>query len=226
MKRAHLTTGQQRLLDRFTIAGGVVEYVVVECDEASQAATEQARRSAVTAGMNAIQHGTDAWANAASNAPEAKRSGLLDVEEIPSMSAKRLNHTEFFGPRYDFERQGLIVRGKGTFLNEFFFYLDEPISANIIPSDKIDHGVGTGYAYAFSFPPYGLSLPPEEVGELFEKINSFILGGVTNQSVIFQWPTNWSNYFDDGEEWWGSFLWSFANPGSSQIAVLAASTTD
>lgn len=142
------------------------------------------------------------------------------------MAGERISKDEFLGPRYDFQRRGLIVRGKGTFLNEFFFHSDDPTPDNIVSSDNIDDGIGVGYAYAFSSPPYGVQVPAEDIAVLFEKINSFILGGMNSKSVIYRWPTDWSNYFEAGDEWWGSFLWTFANPGTLQIVVLAASTTD
>jgi hypothetical protein len=52
------------------------------------------------------------------------------------------------------------------------------------------------------------------------------MGGVTPQSIIYEWPVDWSNFFVAGQEWWGSYLWTFASPGTHQIVVLAASTTD
>tara|TARA_R100001132_G_scaffold27455_1_gene33721 strand:- start:17013 stop:17204 length:192 start_codon:yes stop_codon:yes gene_type:complete len=61
--------------------------------------------------------------------------------------------------------------------------------------------------------------------ELFDKFLNVIICG-SEDSIIFQWPTNWSNYFEAGDEWWGSFLWSVSNPDGNQIVVIAASTTD
>lgn len=142
------------------------------------------------------------------------------------MRGERISHREFLGSRYDFERHGLIVRGKGDIRNEFFFYSDAPEPINIIPQERFDNGNDAGYAYAFSDTPYGIQMPREELGELFECINDQILGGISSDSVIFRWPTDWTNYFDDGKEWWGSFLWTFSIPGTSLVIVLAASTTD
>jgi hypothetical protein len=52
------------------------------------------------------------------------------------------------------------------------------------------------------------------------------LGGVADDSVIDQWKTDWSTYFDAGHEWWASFLWSLARPNTNNIVVIAASSTD
>src|SRR5262249_9647008 len=119
----------------------------------------------------------------------------------------RLSREEFLGPRYDLERGRVVLPSSGT-----------------IPG---------GYAYAFSDPPYTLSdyankrrVSEEEASELFHAVNREVLGGLTPESVIFQWPDDWSSYFESGKEWWGSFLWTLANPGLGRIVVLAASTTD
>jgi hypothetical protein len=66
----------------------------------------------------------------------------------------------------------------------------------------------------------------QEPSQLFDAINREVLGGITDRSIIFQWPDDWSNYFESGKEWWGSFCWTFANPGVDRIVVLTASTTD
>jgi hypothetical protein len=49
---------------------------------------------------------------------------------------------------------------------------------------------------------------------------------LTDETVIYSWPTDWASYFDAGQEWWGSFLWTLANPGENRIVVLVASATD
>jgi hypothetical protein len=100
------------------------------------------------------------------------------------------------------------------------------IPENILPREMIDDGIGSGFAYAFSDTPYGVWLKPPERGQLFEQMCSVVLGGITDDSVIFEWPTDCSNYFDAGHEWWGSFLWSLGHPTTGRIVVIAASTTD
>jgi len=84
-----------------------------------------------------------------------------------------------------------------------------------------------------SDPPYTLydhsskrRVSEDEATELFHAINREVLGGLTPESVIFQWPDDWSNYFDSGKEWWGCFLWTLAKPGLGRVIVVAASTTD
>lgn len=38
--------------------------------------------------------------------------------------------------------------------------------------------------------------------------------------------TDWSNYFDAGKEWWGTFYWTVFNKKNNTIMVLGASETD
>ena len=85
---------------------------------------------------------------------------------------------------------------------------------------------GSGFAYAFTDTPYGLWIKAPEVDRLFEDVCSTVLGSVTDDTIIFEWPTDWSSFFDAGHEWWGSFLWSLGQPAAGRIIVIAASTTD
>ncbi|MEX1028308.1 MAG: hypothetical protein WD049_09960 [Candidatus Paceibacterota bacterium] len=227
MKQASATEGQQRLLTRFSEAGGVVEFVFLDYED--DASNERMHYAAVLAALKEIQRRADDYAERTSKEQGIPTSRFfqvnIDSEAAKTLTPRRITWTEFLGPRYDFDRDGLIVRGKGDFLNEFFFFRDRETRDNIIPSNRIDDGVGTGFAYAFSSPPYSIQLPAGELGELFDKFVQFIVFG-SNESLIFEWPTDWSNYFDAGKEWWGTFLWSISNPGSSRIVVIAASTTD
>lgn len=215
MKNSELSDGQRRILQRFDEAGGVVEFGFLECDLPEESvACEQTHKQAALLFMEEVSRRSSYY--------QVKN----DEDKARTLVGRRIDHREFLGPRYDFDREGLIVQGKGRFLNDFFFYSDPATPENIIPPDGIDYGIGIGLAYAFSAPPYRLQMTAEESGETFNKLLSFVLGGVYSNSIIFLWPTDWSNYFDDGNEWWGSFLWSFANPDTNQIAVIAASSTD
>lgn len=100
------------------------------------------------------------------------------------------------------------------------------IRESILPRELIDNGTGSGFAYAFSDTPYGVWLKAADRGQLFEQVCSTVLGGITDDSVIFEWPTDWSSYFDSRHEWWGSFLWSLGHPDTGRIVMIAASTTD
>jgi len=228
MKPATLSVERKRLLKRFANAGGVVEFLFFEC-EATQdnIASEATHRRAILAGMDFIRQRSDEQLNMPSGTFRSESSDYpqisFDKELMTGIRGRRIDYIEFLGPRYSIERKGLIVRGKEKLLNVNFFYKDPARQRNILPEVEDDR---KGFAYAFSSPPYPIHLKAEELGELLEKFLTVVLGGVSGNSLIFQWPTNWSNFFETGDEWWGSFLWSFANPSSQQIAVIAASASD
>ena len=234
MKLATVRDRKKQMIQRFYEAGGVVDFVFVECDEPEDDVSEEAtHRRAVLTGMQTLQQRwddhVDERVSRKGNPDEAKSKYFqfrIDSEKSRMIRGKQINHREFIGPRYDFKRGGLIVRGKGSFLNEFFFYSDAPASENIIPPYGIDYGVGTGFAYAFSSPPHSIGFDALTLGNLFEEFLTRVIGGVDRKSLIFQWPTDWTSYFDRGDEWWGSFLWSVTHPYSPQIAVIAASSTE
>lgn len=227
MKQAELTEDQQRLLQRFEEIGGVVDFVTFECED--DALSPSAHHQAVILGLKDLQQRADDYAERTSRDMEIPRSRIwqvsIDEEAADRIAPKAITWQEFLGPRYDFDRSGLIVCGKGQFLNEFFFYADTAKRENIIPNERVDDGSGTGFAYAFSSPPYTIQIPAKELGPLFDEFLKMIIGG-SETSTVYEWPTEWSNYFDAGKEWWGSFLWTVSNPGCNRIVVIAASTTD
>ncbi|WP_339684915.1 hypothetical protein [Gimesia maris] len=227
MKLATLSTEQKQLLESFSDAGGVVDFILFECDE--DTSNYEIHRKAVILGFKELQRRCSEYAKRSSeehNYPISNYFKInIDEDAAQSLQPVQISWVEFLGTRYDHERQGLIVRGKGNFLNSFFFYTDPAKKRNIIPSEEIDYGIGTGFAYVFSSPPYNIQLSADDLGEFFDKFLNVVISGAAD-SIIYEWPTNWSNYFEAGDEWWGSFLWSLSNPESNQIVVIAASTTD
>lgn len=204
--------GQQKVLERYRAAGGVAQFVFLQCGKDEDPEEVGTHRRAVMMGMRKLQ-------------PWASPVGIEN--SVPTdLAPQRISWQEFLGTRYDYERQGLIVRGKGEFLNEFFFYSDPACLEKMIPDDAVDCGMGAGFAYAFSDPPYGMNiLPREGLGTLFDQFLEVVLQGTANL-VIYQWPTDWSDYFADGREWWGTFLWTLSRPGDRDLIVIAASATD
>lgn len=230
IRPATLSDGQERILHRFDEGGGVVDFQIFDAADETLCG-EALHRLAMLEGMKQIQQRSEDYAERTSKQMGIPNSKIyqvsVDWDSADEITGTKIDHQTFLGARYSFARGGLIVHGKSSpFLNDFSFYKDEPKKENIIASDGIDNGIGTGFAYACSSPPYSMQITANELGELFEQIIRFILGGVDDATVIFTWPTNWTNYFDAGDEWWGSFLWTVANPGSKQIVMIAASSTD
>ena len=96
---------------------------------------------------------------------------------------------------------------------------------------------------AFCEPPYGTRFGDGHLQALFREWLG-LLGLEANVEVqVLSWVDNfnldwlasdepdpardpWSDYFDDGLEWWGVWCLSIWNPQRRTLSVLAASTTD
>jgi hypothetical protein len=214
MYKAVLSESQTAILKRFDEVGGCVNYVVFDCDSSAEDITlPETHRYATIAALETIGQ---RWAEHAVKASKEQNVPIekifvlkIDFERAKAIQGKKITYQDFFGPKYDFQQKQ-------------FFDRDAWMGTDCV-----------GYAHAFSDPPYTLHddaqmkrISMQEATELFHRINQEVLGGITPQSIIYEWPVDWSNFFDAGKEWWGSFLWTFANPGTHRIVVLAASTTD
>jgi hypothetical protein len=211
MIRSQLTASAERLLERFRSVGGVVEYAAWEFEGGI---VEDAHRSAVVQTVEQL---------AIANEPERAVATPIGL-------------AEFVGPLYDFSCGCLI-------LNAVFHdvaYRDLTYSGGAdyrrvcdgrpvrLPSSSGGDYLTNGYAQAFTEPPHGLSskLEPSEIDELFRALNQELFGSLGDHLSIQAWSTDWSGYFQPGQEWWGSFLWSVHWPARQRIVVVAASTTD
>lgn len=80
------------------------------------------------------------------------------------------------------------------------------------------------YMYAFTDPPYGLRCKPDEKNQICIQTLERLFGDI-NDFIIRKWSTNWSTYFNAGNEWWGAFLWTLVADNGRGWWV-GASTTD
>ena len=78
------------------------------------------------------------------------------------------------------------------------------------------------YWYAFWETPHPSGYGPDD----FREVNSVLFPEGTDQLEIYEWTTDWSNYFDDGCEWWGTACWSIYDKRLNRYIVIMASTTD
>jgi hypothetical protein len=67
------------------------------------------------------------------------------------------------------------------------------------------------------------------VQAVFEEIRDFILPPLKS-SEILDWTSRElpevSDYFVDGMEWWGAFLFSIHIPALQRLTIIAGSSTD
>ncbi len=78
------------------------------------------------------------------------------------------------------------------------------------------------YWYAFWETPHTSGYGPDD----FRKVNSVLFPNGTGELEIYEWSTDWSNYFDDGHEWWGAACWSVYDKRMDRYVVIMASATD
>ncbi|MEM9007689.1 MAG: hypothetical protein AAGE59_29710 [Cyanobacteria bacterium P01_F01_bin.86] len=99
---------------------------------------------------------------------------------------------------------------------------------------QINHGVITavetsqpdeppGLGYAVCEPPHGTS---DDSMPLLTELVTTLFSGFSEPHTIYQWNSDWSNYFDHGKEWWGTFFWTVHLPQSQVVVGMGASTTD
>ena len=83
-----------------------------------------------------------------------------------------------------------------------------------------------GYAYALALPPYGLRpATQEDVDTICARLVTGLFAGLRDADIR-AWSKDWSDYFDQGLEWWGAYLWTVRVPQRSWIVAAGASTTD
>ncbi len=78
------------------------------------------------------------------------------------------------------------------------------------------------YRRAFLKPPYGCNYTEAD----FDKVNATLFPRGTDALEIYEWSTDWSAYFDDGHEWWGTLCLSIYDPSQERFVIIFASATD
>lgn len=89
-------------------------------------------------------------------------------------------------------------------------------------SDDSNAGGAIPYWYAFLETPYTTGYRPEDL----RRLNAALFPEGAEALEAYAWTTDWSNYFDDGHEWWGAGCWTVYDRKRQRFAVMLASTTD
>ncbi len=86
-----------------------------------------------------------------------------------------------------------------------------------------DDGTGElSYRRAFLDPPHGNGYGDSD----FDLINSVLFPNGTDGLEIYKWSSDWSDYFDEGHEWWGALCLTVYDRSLDRFAVIMASSTD
>jgi hypothetical protein len=78
------------------------------------------------------------------------------------------------------------------------------------------------YRKAFLDPPHGNGYTDRD----FDLVNGALFPNGTDRLEVYEWTTGWSEYFDDGREWWGTLCITAYDPSLERFAVMMASETD
>ena len=99
-------------------------------------------------------------------------------------------------------------------------------------SDRI--GEQLRYWYAFLEPPSGGGpimrnghvIEEGLTAEKFHEINRTLFPNGAESLEVYGWSTDWADYFDEGNEWWGTGCWSIYDRSLDRYVVIMASVTD
>ena len=83
-------------------------------------------------------------------------------------------------------------------------------------------GTTVPYWYALMEPVHGRNNKPED----FRKVNEVLFPNGTDALDIFEWTTDWSDFFDAGHEWYGACCWSVYDKRMNRYIVMLVSATD
>lgn len=78
------------------------------------------------------------------------------------------------------------------------------------------------YRKAFLCPPHKNTYNDAD----FERVNNVLFPGGTDGLEVYRWTTDWSEYFDDGREWWGALCLTVYDKSLDRFVVIMASATD
>ena len=104
-----------------------------------------------------------------------------------------------------------IVRTDRVGQRHYDCELPDPLKGEQIP-----------YWYAFWETPHPSGYGPDD----FRRVNAALFPKGTDGLEVYEWTTDWSNLFDDGQEWWGAACWSVYDRRMGRYVVMIASETD
>lgn len=78
------------------------------------------------------------------------------------------------------------------------------------------------YRKAFLYPPYENGYTDAD----FERLTASLFPNGKDKLEVYEWTTDWSEYFDEGHEWWGTLCYTVYDRSLDRFAVIMASATD
>lgn len=148
----------------------------------------------------------------------------IQIDPDAEPSGQHISFEEFLGPGFDLRANQL----------KLFSYNPQ--------SRILYHAVTDGFVKALLDPPHSIGesgdpADPEYLRRLTQQLTQMLRDYLreilhlenfreTDHLVIYQWSDDWSNYFDAGQEWWGTFFWTVYDTQRQTVTVIGASSTD
>jgi len=101
------------------------------------------------------------------------------------------------------------------------YYGNVCYDAEWVPNDE-NFGTTVPYWYALMEPVHGRNNKPED----FKKVNEVLFPNGTDALDIYEWTTDWSDFFDAGHEWYGACCWTVYDKSLNRYVVMLVSATD
>ena len=101
------------------------------------------------------------------------------------------------------------------------YYGNARYDAEWVPNGE-NCGTTIPYWYAVMEPVHGRRNKPED----FKKVNEALFPKGTDMLDIYEWTTDWSDFFDAGHEWYGACCWSIYDKSMNRYVVMLVSATD
>jgi len=161
-----------------------------------------------------------------------RHSNIYDREKLRSLGSRHITKRKFFGDWYDYEK-GLLLK-HGRWITADGRKLDSPALVTLADTAILSGGYESPedfgqFSHAFLEPPYGLHAKPSEVQAVFEEIRDFILPPAQFCEIV-DWKSERlpevSDYFEDGMDWWGVYLFSIYARPLRRLTIIAGSATD
>jgi hypothetical protein len=158
----------------------------------------------------------------------------LDKNKLRALGCRCIDDRAFFGDWYDMQTKSLLRIGNystsdGRELNDPRLLDLEGVQITHGGTPIPELGGGGQFAYAFSWPPYGLQARPIKVQALFAAIRDFIMPPNLEHEIL-DWTSPMlpevSDHFAAGMEWWGVFLFTVRVPETGLLTVIWGAETD
>ena len=175
-------------------------------------------KQAVLAGMQIFQERHEKrfyWLNR--DRSQINIANYFNVQITGEPRGELISLDMFLGPCYDFSTKRLVAT---PLTRQSKIEIMQWCESHGLEDSRV------GYSYAYVDPPYGLKVKGDECNLLFNQFLEMLFYNFEHDSVIYSWSDDWSNYFDAGKEWWGTFCWSVLIKEKSEVVVVAASTSD